>query len=74
MKLAMLKIASRLTDWRKEGSDTGGSGAAPKMLLQIHDELVFEIMANKANVDRLTATVNRCCAEECAEELHLKAP
>jgi len=74
MKLAMLKIASRLTDWRKEASDAGGTGMAPKMLLQLHDELVIELMSNKADLERLTVAVKRCCAEECEQELHLRVP
>lgn len=42
--------------------------------LQIHDELLFELAANQADVDRLKATVSRSCTDECAEELHLKVP
>ncbi len=68
----MLKMASRITDWRKEGN--GGTSIPPKMLLQIHDELVFELIANEAEVEHLKATVIRCCTEECVEELQLKVP
>jgi DNA polymerase I-like protein with 3'-5' exonuclease and polymerase domains len=32
MKIAMLKMASRLTDWRKEGTGHGGTGTPPRML------------------------------------------
>ena len=32
MKLAMLKMASRITDWRKEGTGDGGTGTPPRML------------------------------------------
>ena len=73
LQIAMLKMASRITDWRKE-REGGGSCIPPKMLLQIHDELVFELVANEADVEKLKATVIRCCTEECVEELQLKVP
>ena len=68
----MLKMASRITDWRKEAD--AGTGVPPKLLLQIHDELVFELMANEADVEKLKTTVKRCCTEDCVEELQLKVP
>mmetsp|Transcript_816 Transcript_816/g.1120 ORF Transcript_816/g.1120 Transcript_816/m.1120 type:complete len:994 (-) Transcript_816:252-3233(-) len=74
IKLAMLKMASRLTDWRKEGATGDGSGVPPKLLLQIHDELVFELVANEADVTRFKSIVCRCCTEECVQELHLEVP
>uniref|UniRef100_A0A7S3V8E1 DNA-directed DNA polymerase n=1 Tax=Chaetoceros debilis TaxID=122233 RepID=A0A7S3V8E1_9STRA len=74
MKLAMLKMASRITDWRKERTGNGESNTPPRMLLQIHDELLFEIVANQADVDRLRSVVTRCCTEECVEEFRLKVP
>ena len=70
----MLKMASRITDWRKEEVLDGGTGVPPKLLLQIHDELVFELMANESDVEKLKTTVTRCCTEECVEELGLKVP
>lgn len=70
----MLKMASRITDWRKEPIVDGGTGVPPKLLLQIHDELVFELMANEADVSKLKTTVIRCCTEECSAELQLKVP
>lgn len=74
MKLAMLKMASRITDWRKEGTGNGETGIPPRILLQIHDELLFELVANQADVDKLKETVTRCCTEECVDELQLKVP
>lgn len=68
MKLAMLKMANRITDWRQEG------GIPPKLLLQIHDELLFEIPANQSDVDKLKSVVTRACTEECQEELRLSVP
>ena len=32
MKIAMLKMASRITDWRKEGTGNGETGTPPRML------------------------------------------
>jgi DNA polymerase I len=74
MKLAMLKMASRITDWRKEGTGNGETGIPPRLILQIHDELLFELVANQADVDKLKETVTRCCTEECVDELQLKVP
>ena len=65
-------MASRITDWRKEGNSS--TSIPPKMLLQIHDELVFELKANKEDVENLKDIVIRCCTEECVEELQLKVP
>eukprot|EP00559_Dactyliosolen_fragilissimus_P008551 CAMPEP_0184870074 /NCGR_PEP_ID=MMETSP0580-20130426/36381_1 /TAXON_ID=1118495 /ORGANISM="Dactyliosolen fragilissimus" /LENGTH=890 /DNA_ID=CAMNT_0027371971 /DNA_START=169 /DNA_END=2841 /DNA_ORIENTATION=- len=73
-KLAMLKMASQISHWKKIGCGKGGSGIAPKILLQIHDELLFEIMANEIDIDILKSTVMRCCVEECSQELKLKSP
>ena len=67
-------MASRISDWRKEVVIDGSTGIPPKLLLQIHDELVFELMANEADVEKLKSTVLRCCTEECVEELGLKVP
>ncbi len=65
----MLKMAARITDWRTEGM-----GVPPKLLLQIHDELIFEVVANEDDVIKLKTIVTRCCTEECVEELKLKVP
>lgn len=74
MKLAMLKIGSRISDWHKEVPSAGGTGKHPRMLLQIHDELLFEVSNNKVDIQRLKGEVNRCCAEECELDLKLKVP
>ena len=65
----MLEMATRTTGWRAEST-----GVSPKLLLQIHDELASEVIANKADVLKLKEIVTRCCAEECIEELQLKVP
>jgi DNA polymerase-1 len=73
MKLAMLKIAARLSDWNKEAVNDGSTGKVPRILLQIHDELLFEIGANEADAGRLKSAVLRC-ADECGEEFRLTVP
>uniref|UniRef100_A0A7S4JPM5 DNA-directed DNA polymerase family A palm domain-containing protein n=1 Tax=Odontella aurita TaxID=265563 RepID=A0A7S4JPM5_9STRA len=73
MKLAMLKMSSRIMDWKKECLDSpGGSVVPPMILLQIHDELLFETNANEIDVKMLRDAIMRCCAEECVREFNLK--
>jgi len=70
IKLAMLKVASRLMEWKKEG----GTHDPPKLILQIHDELVFEVAAKEDEIKLLKDIVIRCCTVECQNELQLKVP
>jgi len=69
IKLAMIKMASRIMDWRKEGGSM-----PPKLILQIHDELVFEVAANEADISKLRDSVTRCCTQECQRDLKIKVP
>jgi DNA polymerase I-like protein with 3'-5' exonuclease and polymerase domains len=74
IKMAMLKMASRIMDWAKQTSNYGGTGKPPRLVLQIHDELLFEVVATEEDVQRLKDTVIRCCAQECERDLKLKVP
>eukprot|EP00590_Aulacoseira_subarctica_P003908 CAMPEP_0172422942 /NCGR_PEP_ID=MMETSP1064-20121228/9045_1 /TAXON_ID=202472 /ORGANISM="Aulacoseira subarctica , Strain CCAP 1002/5" /LENGTH=62 /DNA_ID=CAMNT_0013164043 /DNA_START=16 /DNA_END=200 /DNA_ORIENTATION=- len=62
-------MASRIMDWRKEGGSM-----PPKLILQIHDELVFEVAANEADISKLRDSVTRCCTQECQRDLKIKVP
>ena len=76
MKLAMIKMSSRIMDWKRDfaGATAGGTGVSPKILLQIHDELLFEVAANDADIQRLKDAVLRCCADECVREFRIAVP
>ena len=74
MKLAMIKMSARIMDWKKEGATGDGTDVAPKILVQIHDELLFEVVANKSDINRLRDAVMRCCAEECVREFRMSVP
>jgi len=74
MKLAMIKMSARIMDWKKEGATSAGTSVPPRILLQIHDELVFEVMANPVDVNRLRDAVMRCCADECVREFRMSVP
>ena len=70
IKFAMLKISRSIMNWTK---DTGRS-PAPRLVLQIHDELLFEVTATDEDVQHLKDTIMRCCARECENDLKLKVP
>ena len=74
MKLAMIKMSARIMDWKKEGATGDGTDVAPKILVQIHDELLFEVVANESDINRLRDAVMRCCAEECVREFRMSVP
>ena len=74
MKLAMIKMSARIMDWKKEGATGDGTGIAPKMLVQIHDALLFEVVANESDINRLRDAVMRCCAEDCVREFRMAVP
>lgn len=74
MKLAMIKMSARIMDWKKEGATGNGSEVPPKILVQIHDELLFEVAANEVDINRLRDAVMRCCADECEREFRMSVP
>ena len=61
-ELAMLQIDDAITH----------EGLAARMLLQIHDELIFEVPPDE--VDALTTIVRRCMTREMEERLALSVP
>ena len=75
MKLAMIKMSARIMDWKKEvDAGDGKDRVPPKILLQIHDELLFEVMANEFDILQLRKAVLRCCADDCAREFNMQVP
>ena len=73
IKLAMLKICSSLSNWHKDNK-SDSSFIAPRLLLQIHDELLFEVSNSTNVINRMKETVIRCCGDECYQDLKLKVP
>eukprot|EP00592_Proboscia_alata_P009823 CAMPEP_0194361800 /NCGR_PEP_ID=MMETSP0174-20130528/9418_1 /TAXON_ID=216777 /ORGANISM="Proboscia alata, Strain PI-D3" /LENGTH=1267 /DNA_ID=CAMNT_0039134221 /DNA_START=85 /DNA_END=3889 /DNA_ORIENTATION=+ len=67
MKLAMLKMADRIVDWKKESLDSGGRRFAPNLILQIHDELLFEVITNDNDISLLKNTVTGVVAMNVKE-------
>ncbi|GMH87764.1 hypothetical protein TrVE_jg2826 [Triparma verrucosa] len=67
MKLGMLKTAKFLKIWR----DKKGPLRTPLMLLQIHDELLFETPCSAESVKLLSSVITRCCGVDVKSELKL---
>ena len=71
MKLAMIKICSYiLLNWKMDDV----TSPKPKLLLQIHDELLFEVSNKDSDIEQLKDAVHSCCADECRNDLKLKVP
>ena len=62
MRRAMIRMPDALS----------GSGIAAKMLLQVHDELVFEVSQDKA--DSLAELAGSVMQNACAPALELSVP
>lgn len=79
IKVAMIKMAARIQDWNKEyggaiSDQNSEIRPPPRILLQIHDELLFEVYDHPDEINRLKETINRCCTTECRKDLSLNVP
>ncbi|CAM9435110.1 unnamed protein product [Discosporangium mesarthrocarpum] len=69
IKSAMAMIASGFNSWKAEGT-----GECPRLLMQIHDELVFECPANEEDLERLKGILQGCMEQEVPRQLGIKCP
>jgi type IV secretory pathway TrbL component len=83
MKLAMIDIHHKLDhDTTEADPATASSSAAPaisrppppRMILQVHDELIFEVAAQPKAIAQLVTTVRHCMEVEVVASLGLKVP
>jgi len=73
MKTAMINMAQNLARWRDEAEPNGAS-TRPRMLLQIHDEMILEVRMNMRDVRRLRDVAQKSCCEGCEEFFGLSVP
>jgi len=74
MKLSMLKIGSYIMRLSKHNFEKSTHWVEPKMLLSIHDELLFEVADDKAEIDQFMKAIQNCCVKECEHDLKLRVP
>jgi len=73
MKSAMINMAQNLMRWRDD-ADPNGTRTRPRMLLQIHDEVILEVRLNKRDITRLQAIAQKSCCEDCEDVFGLNVP
>ncbi|CAM9118397.1 unnamed protein product [Sphacelaria rigidula] len=71
IKSAMVLLAVRLDQWRRSLQPGGDS---PRMIMQIHDELVFECPAREEDLGKLKGLLKKCMEEETPARLGIKCP
>lgn len=74
MKVAMLNMARRLQEWQNGARKNHEDSVAPKMLLQIHDELLFELMFREDDAKQLQEIALQSCCRDCETYFGLKVP
>lgn len=67
MKTAMIRLSENLQSWQ-EGN------ARPKMVLQIHDEVLLELRFNEEDIKKMQAVAVKSCCRDCEELFNLKVP
>jgi len=73
MKTAMITIAQNLMRW-PDDAESNGTRARPRMLLQIHDEVILEARENQHDIKRLWDVVQRSCCRDCENKFGLQVP
>jgi len=80
MKTAMIQLSENLQFWQ-EGTSSSCAGefaaatnARPKMVLQIHDEVLLELSFNEEDIKKMQAVAVKSCCRDCEELFNLKVP
>ena len=85
MKLSMIAIhrdlekewdSSAVTNRALDSTSRAGFGPSPppRLLLQVHDELIFNVTAQPVAIAKLVETLRRCMEREVVESLGLRVP
>ncbi|CAM9230242.1 unnamed protein product [Choristocarpus tenellus] len=69
IKAAMVLVTRGLDIWRGEGC-----GDCPRLLMQIHDELVFECPACEEDLERLKNLLHACMEQKVPTSLGIRCP
>ena len=69
MKASMINMTSKITGW-KETSDS----PRPKLLLQIHDELILEVGFKEVEIKKLQRIAMQSCCSDCERLFNLRVP
>jgi len=67
MKAAMINMTTNLTRWQDVSS-------RPRMLLQIHDEMILEVCFNENDIKDLKDIAMKSCCSDCERLFQLKVP
>jgi len=67
MKAAMINMTTNLTRWQDVSS-------RPRMLLQIHDEMILEVRFNENHIKDLKDIATKSCCNDCERLFQLKVP
>ena len=72
MKLGMLNVASSLEEWA--GGSDADARSCPKMIMQIHDEVVFDVRNVDRDVQRLKRICEKCLGASVEKDLGIVVP
>lgn len=74
MKAAMIQLSERLQSWQEVAVGEDSISPRPRMVLQIHDEVLLELRFNEGDIKRLQAIALKSCCHDCEELFNLKVP
>ena len=80
MKTAMIQLSENLQFWQEGASSScagefaAATNARPKMVLQIHDEVLLELSFNEEDIKKMQAVAVKSCCRDCEELFNLKVP
>ncbi|KAL7542317.1 hypothetical protein ACHAXR_011673 [Thalassiosira sp. AJA248-18] len=74
MKKAMINMQTTLTMHWRDDVDPIGTSNRPRMILQIHDEVILEVRFNERDIKRLQTIAQKSCCLDCEDFFGLKVP